>query len=311
MADPGLFLINMKKIIILLILIGISSLLFSQTLRDDNTIDLKISNPRTDNGLFEKDDEDCTLEIKNVQINAGISYSFDVYIQRNDPPWDTNTALGTLFGSFNSTLVFEVTDNAFSNPVSSNLGDCINGTINTLIDGKLLQIELITSGISVGTTSSRLLTITLVIENPDTTAGLYWNSPNCLIIKSDDWSEATTELLGSDNSSLPIDPEGGELEIQVGDCLLQNSPNPFGSGSTTIHLVITAPSQGQMELNVFNIKGQLVNTLYNNDVQKNQDIQLSWDGKDSRGNGLSSGIYLYQLLIENKLFETKKVVIIR
>ena len=111
-----------------------------------------------------------------------------------------------------------------------------------------------------------------------------------------------------DNFDLPItQPEPQPTLFGI----LQIIPNPFGAFSPHTSLTIISPQSGKLLLNIFNIKGQLVNTLYNNAVQKNQEVQLSWDGKNSRGKELSSGIYLYQLLIENKLFETKKVVIIR
>ena len=58
-------------------------------------------------------------------------------------------------------------------------------------------------------------------------------------------------------------------------------------------------------------KQSTVAVVYFKIVQKNQEIQLVWNGKDSNGNDLSSGIYLYHLLFENRLYETKKVVIIR
>jgi len=112
----------------------------------------------------------------------------------------------------------------------------------------------------------------------------------------------------TDNTDLPVNqPEFKPTLFGI----LQSIPNPFGAFSPHTSLTIISPQTGKLSLNVFNIKGQLVNTIYNDDVQKNQDIQLSWNGKDSRGNDLSSGIYLYQLLVNNELFETKKVVIIR
>jgi len=49
---------------------------------------------------------------------------------------------------------------------------------------------------------------------------------------------------------------------------LHNIPNPFGTTSLYTSLNILSPKQGKLSLNVYNIKGQLVNTLYNNDVQK-------------------------------------------
>ena len=161
------------------------------------------------------------------------------------------------------------------------------------------------------TTPSDLIHVKIEIADPAETSDLSFQQS--LMMGNQFYDDNATiyapvTAIDTDNTSLPVNQK--ELE-QTKFGILQNNPNPFGSRSASTHLHITAPSQGRMELNVFNIKGQLVNTLYNNVVQKNQDIQLSWNGKDSRGNDLSSGIYLYQLLIENKPFETKKILIIR
>ncbi|MEA2104826.1 MAG: PKD domain-containing protein [Candidatus Cloacimonadota bacterium] len=140
--------------------------------------------------------EDCTLEITNVTLNSRSSYSFDIYITRNDPPWSSNTALGSLYGFLNSTLVFNIPNEAFSNPQSSNLGECISETIPQILGNTLLQIELISSGIAVQTTSTRLLTITMEIDSAS--VGLGWSAANTVIYMSDNLSSATLELLGSD-----------------------------------------------------------------------------------------------------------------
>lgn len=210
-----------------------------------------------------------------------------------------------------SSLVFNYNSTALANPTICNLSTIATDTIvgNSIVD--VLSIDLVDGGITVPTTETHLLTVTLDVVDPSATAQLSWRTGDTSIIDESSnnyhYADGTLELLGSDNSSLPV-----EQEIELGKLrFVHTIPNPFGSGSSSTHFHIISPAQGRMELNVFNIKGQLVNTLYNNVVQKNQDIQLSWNGKDSRGNDLSSGIYLYQLLIENKLFETKKVVIIR
>jgi len=148
------------------------------------------------------------------------------------------------------------------------------------------------------------------ISDPYQNSGIDWSTSGTGLISAAGFPSGllVNTFYGSgDISLLAVEPS---IEAPV-LCFIQNTPNPFGSRSSSTELFITSPAQGQMELNVFNIKGQLVTTLYNDVVQKNQDIQLSWNGKDSRDNDLSSGIYLYQLLIEKRLFETKKVVIIR
>ncbi len=146
--------------------------------------------------------EDCTLEITNVNVVPGVSYSFDVYITRN-ASWTTNTALGALFGSFNSTLVMNVTNNAFANPVIDNLGSCITSVNETLFSNKL-QVELVSSGTAVPTTPELLFSVTMDIDNPNTTAGLSWNNSDTIIYDDSNFAQRTTELIGGDNSTLPV-----------------------------------------------------------------------------------------------------------
>ena len=127
--------------------------------------------------------------------------------------------------------------------------------------------------------------------------------------QSDETTKYTPVIaIDTDNTDLPVNqPEFKPTLFGI----LQSIPNPFGAFSPRTSLTIISPQSGKLSLNVFNIKGQLVQTLFDQQVQKNDEIELIWNGKDSRGNKLSSGIYLYQLLVNNELFETKKILIIR
>lgn len=73
--------------------------------------------------------------------------------------------------------------------------------------------------------------------------------------------------------------------------LRKNYPNPFNPSTT---IVYELPVGARVKLEVFNLLGQKVRTL----VNKNQAVglhQIQWDGKDDKGLGLSSGVYVYRL----------------
>ncbi|GAB1468815.1 hypothetical protein MASR2M64_15700 [Candidatus Cloacimonadota bacterium] len=72
---------------------------------------------------------------------------------------------------------------------------------------------------------------------------------------------------------------------------LRNYPNPFNP-STTISFSVKAA--GMAKLNIFNLKGQLVKCLADGALPKGEH-KLIWDGKDSDGNVVGSGIYFYNL----------------
>jgi hypothetical protein len=73
--------------------------------------------------------------------------------------------------------------------------------------------------------------------------------------------------------------------------LSQNYPNPFNP-STLIRFNI--PTAGEVKLNVYNIKGQLVKTLVNeNMITGNHEI--TWNGDDNNNRSVASGVYFYRL----------------
>ncbi len=76
--------------------------------------------------------------------------------------------------------------------------------------------------------------------------------------------------------------------------LEQNYPNPFNP-TTTIRYQI--PTQGQVKLEIFNTSGQVVKTLVNGTRQPGF-YSTVWDGRNSSGQVVASGIYFYRIKSE-------------
>ena len=88
--------------------------------------------------------------------------------------------------------------------------------------------------------------------------------------------------------------------------LLQNYPNPFNP-STTIEYKIT--ERGNVDVKIYSITGELVTTLKNN-IQNPGSYKVVWNGDNSYGEKVSSGIYLLQVKHKTKLL-TKKLMLIK
>jgi len=73
--------------------------------------------------------------------------------------------------------------------------------------------------------------------------------------------------------------------------LLGNTPNPFNP-QTAIQFELSQP--GSVDLRVFDSRGQLLRTLSAAHLPVGRQ-SLQWDGRDQRGNSLSSGVYFYQV----------------
>jgi hypothetical protein len=88
--------------------------------------------------------------------------------------------------------------------------------------------------------------------------------------------------------------------------LEQNFPNPFNP----VTLIRFSIGQRQMvRLDVYNSQGRLIRTLLKNTMNAGNH-EFSWDGRNSTGQAVASGVYYYQLSGRTVL-RTKKMILIR
>ena len=92
-------------------------------------------------------------------------------------------------------------------------------------------------------------------------------------------------------------------EINMPTGLLSNNyPNPFNP-VTNISFSISEP--GQVRLDVYNVKGQLVDTLIDSHKTGNT-YNVSWNADT-----VTSGVYFYRLSLNNKVIDTKKMTLLK
>ncbi len=89
--------------------------------------------------------------------------------------------------------------------------------------------------------------------------------------------------------------------------LHQNYPNPFNS-STIISYEL--PKDGSdVSVLIYNLRGNLIKNLVENEIQNAGDYQIIWNGTDDLGSRVSSGVYYYQVHVgENKI--SRKMVLV-
>ena len=87
--------------------------------------------------------------------------------------------------------------------------------------------------------------------------------------------------------------------------LYANYPNPFNS---TTHIRFGIDKPGKVKLEIFNILGQRVVTLLNEN-RKPGVFEIVWDAKDTQGRKVPSGIYFYRLKVDNKTAINKMMLL--
>ncbi len=118
---------------------------------------------------------------------------------------------------------------------------------------------------------------------------------NAYVIWADGRSSGKTEILGLYAQKLTketVANDDNTAPPNVGFRLGQNYPNPFNP-TTSISFEINDPGTAY-DLSIFNARGQLVNTLHHGILPSGKH-NLVWDGTDSTGRSVSSGVYYYRL----------------
>ncbi|MDD4858565.1 MAG: FlgD immunoglobulin-like domain containing protein, partial [Candidatus Krumholzibacteria bacterium] len=95
-------------------------------------------------------------------------------------------------------------------------------------------------------------------------------------------------------------------KVPASTYLDQNYPNPFNP-MTTIRIGLSEPSY--VALRIYDVSGRLVRTLVAEHLAAGCYDKV-WDGRDSRGESVASGIYFYKLDTKS-VTETKKMILLR
>lgn len=109
--------------------------------------------------------------------------------------------------------------------------------------------------------------------------------------------DTSSDILGIDNiiaTNIPVSikdfKKDNDSPLTIN--LLRNYPNPFNP-STQIKITL-AEYNPESSLDVYNMAGQKINTLFSGDLNKGLHT-FEWDGKNSNGIDAATGVYIYHL----------------
>jgi agmatine/peptidylarginine deiminase len=113
--------------------------------------------------------------------------------------------------------------------------------------------------------------------------------------------------LGTKHVILMINPDiaGGTGDELGPELVCGNFPNPFTSKTT---LFVSSGKSSSARLGIFDLRGNLIKTVYEGILDSGRHT-FDWDGRDSNGNPLAPGVYLYRLQTGNEVVVRRMVLI--
>ncbi len=155
------------------------------------------------------------------------------------------------------------------------------------------------------------------LTTPPNTAGT-----KTIRVINPDGQEAILENAFTYDPAFAVDPQasesrvaGGRLLTTLGEVkhttLLQNYPNPFNP-ETWIPYALAADAD--VWLAIYNLQGELVRTFERGrqsaGVYVNREQAVYWDGQDSTGQPVASGVYFYQL-VAGEFKQVRRMVVVK
>ncbi|MCG8603770.1 DNRLRE domain-containing protein, partial [bacterium] len=107
--------------------------------------------------------------------------------------------------------------------------------------------------------------------------------------------------------TIPLEAEAESAsEIPAEFQLFQNFPNPFNLGT---RITFNVPSKSKVSLKIYNLRGELVRTLVNEEREPGLQT-VSWNGSNESGITVASGVYVYRLSAGN-FEDTRKLTLVK
>ena len=98
-------------------------------------------------------------------------------------------------------------------------------------------------------------------------------------------------------------------ELQITNYELSNYPNPFNPATEIRYQLSDISEKDNVSIEIFNIKGKRIKTL--NVTLSGVEGSIIWDGTDNHQNQVSSGVYLYRLVSDDKVLMSNKMIMIK
>ena len=251
--------------------------------------------------FLDLENEDFRLSANSIAIDAGYNDTLGFY-----NPFDMNYGLRQWDGDGDGTSTIDIGVYEYGAPQLGKIAGYITSTEDSSpVDYVFIKIDN-QADIFTFADSAGYFEIQLPEGNYDLYAKRVFYD-DTIIYNIDVQNETTSQVNFNMIDILP--PVSNDISTSnaiANEITSTNYPNPFNP-TTTISFEI--PSDGKVDVSIYNLKGQKVKTLQN-DFLRAGNHSLIWDGKDDSGESTSSGLYFYRIKTP-KLTTTKKIILMK
>jgi len=233
----------------------------------------------------------ATLATGAYLLYGKIDWPSDVNPENNTTP-NYNVTLAS-YNDLEATSIQGPTNITHTIPVQYTVNIRNNGTasatgyiVNLMLQGSDTALATDSSGIAIAVNGARNITLNWV--PPATLEPDSYQLYGQIIWEMDTNIENNTAII-----NVILEPVSDIDETLVPNLtkLDGNYPNPFNP-ETTIRFSLA--EAGSVSIEIFSLKGQLVRTLVNEGMSAGSH-RVVWNGKDFKGDTVSSGVYFYRM----------------
>ncbi|MBN1327220.1 MAG: T9SS type A sorting domain-containing protein [Candidatus Cloacimonetes bacterium] len=139
-----------------------------------------------------------------------------------------------------------------------------------------------------------------IIDNNIELNHLFWYWLESVDITSESQLYGPISLLITE-----VDENPGTPSIPDLYGLYANYPNPFNPG-TILSFSLSEDTSGKLV--IYNMRGEMIIDVYQGNINAEELYTFTWDGRNSEGNPVASGIYLYKLITPVRTFSRKMIL---
>ena len=144
----------------------------------------------------------------------------------------------------------------------------------------------------------------IIVSNGNDDAYISWIDHRSTIMGN----EGLVTIPGIYAQKLHLEPTYVDEELVEPIEILSNYPNPFNPETTIYFETINLHELAQIE--IYNVKGQKIKQLEIINLKLGIN-NVVWDGNNQNDQPVASGIYFYQLNVDNKIIASKKCLLLK